>query len=615
VQEAKSNSADWAQPGHAAWDMPAKVEISGQGYGYAPGLEQSWQNANANGWGHKQELEQLQMQMEALKSQQKHETALLEKLLGSKTQKIQPSMNSPGVDFSQVLQNAQPSPAQPSAQWVTAVMSIAPLLSSEGMHRALAILDKATENAQQVKTLEKIINAAEEGKGSSSSPLPFFQQTAEQMRASFQSYQHELLSTLERLPLEFPAQPNHDWHQGQLSGLRSQHNPEAEQLKDDFRRLQDAMDVLDSNGSGTAKLGMALQRALLSAPSAAAAAPQDLAEFERSLGLGNRANGFAANGFHRMESEPAAPGLGFGLGEHFNRTVTAPAGLAPPSAYPLDLLAAGLTNPQVAALMGNLQPDYLSGHAAQPKGLPAQQRQPRNPSKGNGNMQYPLPGNMQYPSPQHQPLTMPQKQVQTLSTSLQVLSTESPDRLFIVRRINKLGFKATRILKRHYGAFGTVVKVLVAHSTVRQCGETHVQARRRPSSLGFVQMTTSDAVSQILSLGDDQEVDGVIIRVQRFERQHGDAIQEEEEEEAEMANDSDECWTRHRSSQSQASTCTGTSASSGGGIRTADLPSMPKKAVKAYSMKTSSSSSNASSRSGRSAIEPIPEHRQSEVTL
>jgi len=263
--------------------------------------------------------------------------------------------------------------------------------------------------------------------------------------------------------------------------------------------------------------------------------------------------------------------------------------------------------------MGNLQPDYLSGHAAQPKGLPAQQRQSRNPSKGNGNMQYPLPGNMQYPSPQHQPLTMPQKQVQTLSTSLQVLSTESPDRLFIVRRINKLGFKATRILKRHYGAFGTVVKVLVAHSTVRQCGETHVQARRRPSSLGFVQMTTSDAVSQILSLGDDQEVDGVIIRVQRFERQHGDAIQEEEEE-AEMANDSDECWTRHRSSQSQASTCTGTSASSKG-IRTADLPSMPKKAVKAYSMKTSSSSSNASSRSGRSAIEPIPEHRQSEVTL
>ncbi|CAE7464458.1 mkkA [Symbiodinium sp. CCMP2592] len=41
--------------------------------------------------------------------------------------------------------------------------------------------------------------------------------------------------------------------------------------------------------------------------------------------------------------------------------------------------------------------------------------------------------------------------VQTLSTSLQLLSKEDPDKLIIVRRINKLGFKASRKLKQYFG--------------------------------------------------------------------------------------------------------------------------------------------------------------------
>eukprot|EP00747_Dinoflagellata_sp_TGD_P105620 gnl/TRDRNA2_/TRDRNA2_169602_c2_seq1.p1 gnl/TRDRNA2_/TRDRNA2_169602_c2~~gnl/TRDRNA2_/TRDRNA2_169602_c2_seq1.p1 ORF type:complete len:295 (+),score=91.98 gnl/TRDRNA2_/TRDRNA2_169602_c2_seq1:2-886(+) len=122
-------------------------------------------------------------------------------------------------------------------------------------------------------------------------------------------------------------------------------------------------------------------------------------------------------------------------------------------------------------------------------------------------------------------------QVQTLSTSLQLLSHENPDCLFIVRRINKLGFKASRTLKRHFSMYGTVVRVLVAHSTVRQHGDPQCHVRRRPSSLGFVQMAASDAVQKVLAKGAEQDVLGALIRVQKFERQNvGEGHEEFDEE-------------------------------------------------------------------------------------
>jgi len=112
----------------------------------------------------------------------------------------------------------------------------------------------------------------------------------------------------------------------------------------------------------------------------------------------------------------------------------------------------------------------------------------------------------------------PQAQAETLSTSLQLLAGEDPECLFVVRRISKLGFKAGRRLKRHFAAYGSVVKVLVAHSTSRQPGDMPGDARRRPSSLGFVHMASAKAARAILALGQEQEVEGVLIRLQRFER-------------------------------------------------------------------------------------------------
>jgi len=116
------------------------------------------------------------------------------------------------------------------------------------------------------------------------------------------------------------------------------------------------------------------------------------------------------------------------------------------------------------------------------------------------------------------------EQALTLSTSLQLLANEDPDTLIIVRRINKLGFKAVRALKRHLSIHGEVVRVLVAHSVARKRGDTECQLRRRPSSLGFVQMKTAEAVGKVLAGGCEQEINGAVICIQRFERQHaGDA--------------------------------------------------------------------------------------------
>jgi len=163
------------------------------------------------------------------------------------------------------------------------------------------------------------------------------------------------------------------------------------------------------------------------------------------------------------------------------------------------------------------------------------------------------------------------RQAQTLSTSLQLLVNEDPDCLFIVRRINKLGFKACRKLKQHFSSYGTVVRVLVAHSTVRQHGDPQCNTRRRPSSLGFVQMAATEAVKAILAKGSEQEVDGSVIRVQRFERQPNGHDEEEEDIEDEVGTEAqalnngrdgltkDSDWNRQHSAYSSVSTRTAAS--------------------------------------------------------
>jgi len=110
----------------------------------------------------------------------------------------------------------------------------------------------------------------------------------------------------------------------------------------------------------------------------------------------------------------------------------------------------------------------------------------------------------------------------TLSSSLQLLSGVDPSLVLVVRRIAKLGFEASRRLRQHFASLGGVVlRILVAQSTVRQTSSDESPAdapmRRRPGSLGFVHMENVCGVQCVLAQGEEQYVDGVWIRVQRFE--------------------------------------------------------------------------------------------------
>jgi hypothetical protein len=118
---------------------------------------------------------------------------------------------------------------------------------------------------------------------------------------------------------------------------------------------------------------------------------------------------------------------------------------------------------------------------------------------------------------------------QTLSSSLRLLENEDPDCLLIVRRIGKLGFKAARSLKKHYSAYGHVTKVLLAHSTARQYCDNQFTVKRRPSNLGFIQMATAEGAKKAIAEGEIQEIEGVSVSVQKFERHDADVCDEDGE--------------------------------------------------------------------------------------
>jgi len=83
------------------------------------------------------------------------------------------------------------------------------------------------------------------------------------------------------------------------------------------------------------------------------------------------------------------------------------------------------------------------------------------------------------------------------------------------------GFKEVEGALKNYGP---VVRVWISHTG--QHGELHSSQvrRRRPCNLGFVHMETHAAVLRVLAEGEEQQVDGILIQVQRFQRQIGDSM-------------------------------------------------------------------------------------------
>jgi len=366
-----------------------------------------------------------------------------------------------------------------SGGWVTAVASVVPYLNTEGARRALAILDRAILNSQQAKAL----NAVHAGGLASSNPHDaYMAYMTELMQLNLQQQQQDLLAQLEQLRYD------------------------------------------SSTSLGTNKANYTQAANAIAAAAGASKAPR-----LHPGGLG-QLMGMQDFGGPAWPPLPPCTGLFPDAGAMFGAGCVTEQNMNCvewPAAY--QLAAAREQegwSPQAAAMAAAGGCVYSSrrGHA----GLAgdAQAMKPNADRKKVGDAQQ-----------------SPTRKAQTLSTSLQLLSSEDPDCLFIVRRINKLGFKASRSLKKYFGDFGTVMRVLVAHSTVRQSREFVAQARRRPSSLGFVQMSTAEGVQRILALGSEQQVEGSLIIVQKFERKHAEEAEREDdvinEDENEESSDAD----------------------------------------------------------------------------
>lgn len=107
---------------------------------------------------------------------------------------------------------------------------------------------------------------------------------------------------------------------------------------------------------------------------------------------------------------------------------------------------------------------------------------------------------------------------ETLRKNLRELEHVDPDRVFLVRKINRLGFESPEVLEEHYSKYGKVVRVLVAHTHVRLSEKRRFTARMRPSCLGFVVMSKKEDARAIMALGREQVVNGATILVQSFQR-------------------------------------------------------------------------------------------------
>ncbi|CAE8630038.1 unnamed protein product, partial [Polarella glacialis] len=106
----------------------------------------------------------------------------------------------------------------------------------------------------------------------------------------------------------------------------------------------------------------------------------------------------------------------------------------------------------------------------------------------------------------------------TLHLHLTDLQNEDPERVFITRRIGKMGFESQRMLEAHFSWYGKVRRVMVSNSKVKSMHTGKNDSRIRPGSLGFIVMEDPKSVQLILNEGSRHVVAGCEIRVERFQQ-------------------------------------------------------------------------------------------------
>lgn len=117
----------------------------------------------------------------------------------------------------------------------------------------------------------------------------------------------------------------------------------------------------------------------------------------------------------------------------------------------------------------------------------------------------------------------------TMRQQLSALEEEQPECVFIVRKINKLGFESSDALTKYFSGFGDVKGVHVLHArTKKSTGAPDKPTKQRPSSLGFVVMTTPEEAARILQEGPEHTVQGFPVTVQAFEKHEDPGVKQAE---------------------------------------------------------------------------------------
>jgi len=90
-------------------------------------------------------------------------------------------------------------------------------------------------------------------------------------------------------------------------------------------------------------------------------------------------------------------------------------------------------------------------------------------------------------------------------------------RIFLVRKIQRLGLGSADAVQAHFSAYGDVENVLVAHSPVLSGCKTYVR-RLRPSNLAIVIMRTPAMAERVHREGRDHVVNGSSVCVEPYQR-------------------------------------------------------------------------------------------------
>lgn len=91
------------------------------------------------------------------------------------------------------------------------------------------------------------------------------------------------------------------------------------------------------------------------------------------------------------------------------------------------------------------------------------------------------------------------------------------ERIFLVRKIQRLGLNSADTVRAHFSTYGDVEDVLVAHSPVLSGCKTYVR-RFRPSNLAIVTMKTPAMAERVHAEGKDQVIQGSFVLVEPYER-------------------------------------------------------------------------------------------------